>query len=168
MSGLMLAGTGVLSESLVTCVLVLPFFFGCVVRTFDFRFFSLPLDVAGNIAKYLFTIFGEFKHVIPCSWLLFAVSLISWMGLKSDWCMYFSCWCLYGWVYHCLATLCASRTLACRRVAYNVVAAGLCNVRPKPSNMLFFETGLIGSCRISVFLSQPPHDEFVFIIHSTL
>jgi hypothetical protein len=58
---------GALSVSLVGCVLMVPFFLGSLVRTFALCFFSLPLGVAGDGAKYLFTIFGKFKHGILCS-----------------------------------------------------------------------------------------------------
>ena len=84
-SGLMLAGMRVLSDSLVVCVSVPGLVFGSVVCTFYLCFFSLCLDVAGDGAKYLFTIFGEFKRGIPCSWLLFAALLTVWLGgMKKD------------------------------------------------------------------------------------
>ena len=41
------------------------FVFARVVRTFALFFFGLPLDVAGDGAKYLLALFGEFKHGIP-------------------------------------------------------------------------------------------------------
>jgi len=61
------------------------FILGLLVPTFPLCFFRRPLGVAGNGSRYFCTIFGEFKHGIPCIWLVFAALVMVWIGgLEKD------------------------------------------------------------------------------------
>ena len=56
--------------SWIGCV---AFFFGRVMQNVAHCFFRRPLDIAWDGATYLLAVLGEFKHSIPCSYLLFSV-----------------------------------------------------------------------------------------------